>query len=81
MGCQAMAITAEMWMATVLWLAVLVLSQFIRASKSSQGALLAFGAVFGFALTLLLMSQQYVLLSIVMLFMNIYILYEALDRW
>jgi len=69
------------WITLVLWLGILILSQFMRSSKSNQGALMAFASVIGFAFVLEMLKQQYTIIALVLIFMNLYILYEAVLNW
>lgn len=69
------------WITMVLWLGCLVLSQFIRAGQTTQGGLMAFGALFGFGLAVDLLTSGESVLGIGLIALNLYILYEALDRW
>lgn len=69
------------WLTLVLWMGVLVLSQFIRSSQTTQGGLMAFGSLFGFALMLQFMTTGNSLVSVGLLALNLFILYEALERW
>lgn len=69
------------WVVIVLWLGCLVLSQFIRSGETTSGGFMAFGSMFGFWLTLDFLTSGDSLIGLFMLAMNLYILYEALDRW
>ena len=69
------------WITLVLWLGILILSQFMRSSKSNQGALMAFASVIGFAFVLEMLKLQYTIIGLVLIFVNLYILYEAVTTW
>ena len=69
------------WITIALWLGCLILSQFLKSSKTNQGALMAFSSVIGFALVIEMLKLQYTLVGLVLIFLNLYILYEALINW
>ena len=69
------------WVMIVLWLSCLILSQFIRSDETTRGGFMAFGSLFGFTLTLDFLTSGETLVGLIMMVMNLYILYEALDRW
>lgn len=69
------------WITIVLWLGLLILSQFLKSSKTTKGALMAFSSVIGFALVIEMLKLQYTIVGLVLIFMNLYILYEAVTTW
>lgn len=69
------------WILIVLWLGLLILSQFLRSSKTNQGAMMAFSSVMGFALTLEMLKLKYTVVGLVLIFLNLYVLYEAVTNW
>ena len=69
------------WITLVLWFGFLILSQFMRSSKSNQGAMLAFAAVIGFALVIEMLSLQYTVVGLVLIGFNLYILYQGIMNW
>jgi len=69
------------WITLVLWLGCLILSQFMKSSPSNRGAFMGFSSVIGFALVLEMLKLQYTTIGLVMIFINLYILYEAVTNW
>jgi hypothetical protein len=74
------AVAETTWVVMVLWLACLVLSQIWR-DPSGRSGFQAFGSVMGFVLALALFQEGQAVLGLVMIFLNMWLLYIAIDSW
>lgn len=68
------------WVIMVLWLACLVLSQIWRSPDGRSG-FQAFGSVMGFALCLELFWDGQAVVGLVLAFLNMWLLYTAIESW
>jgi hypothetical protein len=68
------------WVIIVLWLASMVLSQVWRTPEG-RGGLLAFASVLGFVLALAMFREAQAVVALVLFFLNLWLLYGALETW